>query len=100
MKLIPTIKNICYLYKICKIEYIHKQFNTNNFFLICASNLYKICKIVHIHIRSLSIKNMHERILSNGKIEKFKSFDLQYRLENVQIIDIKKYKQTYHMTIE
>uniref|UniRef100_A0A1B0AEH8 Uncharacterized protein n=1 Tax=Glossina pallidipes TaxID=7398 RepID=A0A1B0AEH8_GLOPL len=40
-----------------------------------------------------------ERILSNGEIEKVRTPDLSRRLQDIQIVDLKDYTQTYKMNI-
>uniref|UniRef100_A0A1A9W514 Uncharacterized protein n=1 Tax=Glossina brevipalpis TaxID=37001 RepID=A0A1A9W514_9MUSC len=40
-----------------------------------------------------------ERILSNGEIEKVRTPDLSRRLQNIRIVDLKDYTQTYKMNI-
>lgn len=40
-----------------------------------------------------------ERILSNGEIEKVRTPDLSRKLQNIEIIDLKNYNQTYKMDI-
>lgn len=39
------------------------------------------------------------RVLSNGELESYTAYDLEYKSNKNTLIDLRKYKQTYHMEI-